>query len=389
MTSAAAPARAQVPPEEPIAFIDLGAQRRRIAREIDGAIAAVLEQGAYISGPQVREFERALAAFAGAKNAISCSNGTEALLLVLRALGIGSGDAVFVPAFTFAATAEVVALTGATPVFVDVDATTFNMDPGSLAAAVDATLREGRLAPRAVIPVDLFGQPADYRAVGTLAAQADLFVLADAAQSFGACFNNRRVGTLAPATTTSFFPAKPLGCYGDGGAILTDDDELAALLRSLCVHGKGVDKYDNVRIGTNARLDTLQAAILLEKLKIFPDEVEARAGVARRYAEGLGDIVQVPRLIPGASSVWAQYTLVLRERDQVQAALKAQGIPTQIYYPRPLNRQTAYRAFPSAPGGTSVSDRLSMSVLSLPMHPYLKPDVQDRIIAAVRNAVTV
>ncbi len=375
------------PAMAPIHFIDLQAQRARIKDRIDSAIQNVLARGAFIMGPEVQELEARLATFAGAKHCITCSNGTDALSLALRALGIGAGDAVFVPAFTFAATAEVVALCGATPVFADVLPDTFNIDPDSLDAAISKIIADGELRPRAVIPVDLFGQPADYRAVTTIAEQHRMAVIADAAQSFGATFDNRRVGTLGDLTTTSFFPAKPLGCYGDGGAVFTDDDEAATAMRSLRVHGKGNDKYDNVRIGLNARLDTLQAAILLEKLSIFPDEIEARQRVANRYSVALSDVAVTPALAPGSTSVWAQYTLRLDRRDDVQAALKAEDIPTAVYYPMPLNRQTAYRQFQVAPDGAPVSDRHSRQALSLPMHPYLEPDVQDRIIAVLRDVI--
>jgi dTDP-4-amino-4,6-dideoxygalactose transaminase len=368
-------------------FIDLQAQRARIAPKIDAAIARVLAHGAYVMGPEVARLEAALAEFAGVRHAVACSNGTDALILCLRALGIGPGDAVFVPAFTFAATAEAVVLVGATPVFVDVAEDDFNLDCASLEAAVDAVRKAGELRPKAVIPVDLFGQPADYRAIDAVAGRHKLAVIDDAAQSFGATYENRRVGTLALISATSFFPAKPLGCYGDGGAVFTDDDGLAELVRSLRSHGAGADKYDNARIGTNARLDTLQAAILLEKLAIFPDEIVRRQQVADRYSAALGKVARVPALKPGRTSVWAQYTLVLRDRDAVQARLKAAGVPSVVYYPRPLNAQAAFRGFPVAPGGAPASQRLSAAVLSLPMHPYLEPATQDRIVDLVMGAL--
>jgi dTDP-4-amino-4,6-dideoxygalactose transaminase len=369
-----------------IEFVDLAAQRRRIGPRMEEAILRVVRHGKYIMGPEVAELERQLAAFCEAKHVISCANGTDALALVLMAKGIKPRDAVFVPAFTFAATAEVVAWLGATPIFVDVEPDSFNLDPASFEAAIAAAAKLG-LTPRAVIPVDLFGQPADYRRIIPIAAEHDLFVLADAAQSFGAALDNRRVGTFGQATATSFFPAKPLGCYGDGGAIFTDDDDLAQVMRSLRVHGQGSDKYDNVRIGMNGRLDTMQAAILIEKLAVFEDEIVARQRVADRYNAGLADMVKVPRLAHGATSVWAQYTLVLDNRDQVAASLKAAGVPTAIYYPIPLSQQTGYRHYPSAPGGVPASEALSTKVLSLPMHPYLEPAVQDRIVAAMRQAL--
>jgi dTDP-4-amino-4,6-dideoxygalactose transaminase len=368
---------------KPIPFIDLQAQRARIAGGIDRAIARVLAHGQFILGPEVAELERRLATFCGAHHCITCANGTDALGLVLMAEGVRPGDAVFVPDFTFVATAEVVAWLGATPVFVDVLPDTFNIDPKSLARAIDWAKGEG-LRPRAVIPVDLFGQPADYGALLPVAEEAGLFVLSDAAQSFGASLGGARVGRFGLATATSFFPAKPLGCYGDGGAIFTDDDELAAVLRSLRVHGQGSDKYDNVRVGVNGRLDTLQAAILIEKLEIFADEIELRQKVASRYRASLGNQVATPFVMAGAQSVWAQYTIQTVRRDAVAASCKKAGVPTAIYYPLPLSRQTGYRDHPSAPGGTPVSARLAQEVVSLPMHPYLDAATQDRIVEAVR-----
>jgi dTDP-4-amino-4,6-dideoxygalactose transaminase len=378
----------------PIDFIDLKAQRRRLGDRIDRALARVLEHGQYIMGPEVRALEKALAAYTGAAHVITCSNGTDALVLALMAKGVGSGSAVIVPTFTFAATAEAVAFLGAVPIFADVSPESFNLDPASLDAAA-AMARALGLNPVAAIPVDLFGQPADYEALSAVAEIHGLWLLADAAQAFGGTLGGRCVGTLAPITTTSFFPAKPLGCYGDGGAVLTDNPEVAAILDSLRVHGKGGHKYDNARIGMNGRLDTLQAAILLEKLAIFPEEVEARDLSARRYAallDGvpLEGIVRTPVVAPGATSVWAQYTLVLDERiqrDAVAAAMKDVGVPTGVYYPLPLHRQTAYRNYPAAPGGLPVSDRLSRTVLSLPMHPYLDAVTQERVAAALRGAL--
>jgi len=321
---------------------------------------------------------------------VSCASGTDALLMVLMAKELGRGDAVLCPSFTFCATGEVVALTGATPVFVDVDAATFNMDPASLKRGIHSARRLG-LKPRAVITVDLFGQSADHDAIGAIAAAEGLFVLDDAAQAFGASYKGRRLGTEALATATSFFPAKPLGCFGDGGAIFTDDAELAHALRSVRVHGQGADKYDNVRLGLTARLDTMQAAILLEKLKIF-DDVAARNVVAERYARGLGNAVTVPHVAADRVSVWAQYTIRLPagvNRDGFAAALKAQGIPTAIYYPKSMHQQTAYRDFPVADGGLPVSEQLSADVISLPMHAYLDAPTQERVIEAVRGAAGV
>jgi dTDP-4-amino-4,6-dideoxygalactose transaminase len=371
-----------------IPFIDVAAQRRRLGRAIDDAIARVLAHCQFIQGPEVRALEAELAAFCGARHAIACSSGTDALRLVLMAWGVGPGDAVVCPAFTFCATAEVVALCGATPVMADVQPETFNLDPASCERAVTAAKKLG-LKPRAVIPVDLFGLPADHDGIAAIAAAHGLLVLDDAAQAFGAVNKGRKLGGLAAATATSFFPAKPLGCYGDGGAIFTDDDDLAARLKRLRVHGEGIDKYDAVEIGLTGRLDTIQAAILLEKLKIFPEEVIARGRAAARYAAGLADVATVPRVGNESNSVWAQYTLRLApgRRDALAAALKAQGIPTGIYYAKPLHRQAAYRRFPIAEGGLPASERLAEEVISLPMHAYLDEPVQDRIIAAVRRAL--
>jgi len=372
----------------PIPFIDVAAQRRRLGRRIDDAVARVLGHCQFILGPEVRELEAALAAFCGARHAVTCASGTDALLMVLMAKGIGPGDAVVCPSFTFCATAEVVALTGATPVFADVDEATFNIDPESAARAVEAA-RQAGLNPRMIIPVDLFGLPADFAAVTKLAAAEKLFVLDDAAQGFGGSVGNRKIGTLADATATSFFPAKPLGCYGDGGAVFTDDDEMRDLLVSVRVHGMGSDRYDNVRLGLTARLDTIQAAVLIEKLAIFPDEIDARNRVARRYAQHLSGVVTVPHVPQGLTSVWAQYTIRIKPgaRDAFAAALKAQGVPTAVYYPKPLHRQTAYSRFPADPKGLPVTDMLTGEVISLPMHAYLDDATQDRIIAAVHRAV--
>jgi dTDP-4-amino-4,6-dideoxygalactose transaminase len=372
----------------PIPFIDVAAQRRRLGRSVEDAIARVLDHCQFIMGPEVRALEADLAAFCGARHAVSCASGTDALVLVLMAKGIGPGDAVVCPSFTFTATAEVVALVGATPVFADVAEESFNLDPASLERAC-ATARECGLRPKAVIPVDLFGQPADYDPIERVARAEGLFVLDDAAQAFGATYKSRRIGAIADATATSFFPAKPLGCYGDGGAVLTDDGDLAQVMRSIRVHGEGRDKYDCVRIGLNGRMDTIQAAVLLEKLKIFPEEIVARERVAARYSAGLADLAAIPRLGEGVTSVWAQYTIRLApgRREALAAALQPQGIPTAIYYPIPLHRQEPYRRFPVAEGGAPVSERLAEEVVSLPMHAYLDEPTQDRIIVAVRRAL--
>jgi dTDP-4-amino-4,6-dideoxygalactose transaminase len=373
---------------EPIPFIDLAAQRRRLGKSIDEAVSRVLGHCQFINGPEVARLEAELASFSGAKHVVSCASGTDALLMVLMAKGIGRGDAVLCPSFTFCATGEAVALIGATPVFVDVDEITFNMDPASLKRGI-ATARRLGLKPKAVMPVDLFGQSADHESIGEIAEAEGLFVLDDAAQAFGASYKGRRLGTSGLATATSFFPAKPLGCFGDGGAIFTDDAELAETLRSIRVHGQGSDKYDNVRLGLTGRLDTIQAAILIEKLKIFEDEISARNRVAERYAQGLGNVVGIPRLAGGCTSVWAQYTIRLPkgcDRDAFAATLKAQGVPAAIYYSKSMHQQTAYRDFPVADGGLPVSEKLSADVISLPMHAYLEEPTQERIIKAVRGA---
>jgi dTDP-4-amino-4,6-dideoxygalactose transaminase len=366
----------------PIAFIDLQAQRRRLGAPLEAAIAAAVEGGQWILGPQVAQLEKDLAAFAGVKYAIACANGTDALLLVLRGWGIGPGDAVFVPAFTFAATAEVVALAGASPVFVDVLPDTFNMDPASLEAAIALVKKDGKLKLKAVMPVDLFGQPVDYDALAPIAAREGLKMLCDTAQGFGGLLHGKRAGAIGDAAATSFFPAKPLGCFGDGGACFTNDDGLRDLLLSLRMHGQGADRYEHVHVGYNSRLDTIQAAILIEKLKIFPEEIEARERVAGRYNAAFAghNGIVTPRVIADAQSTWAQYTLKVSDRTKFQAGMKERGVPTAVYYPIPLSRQKAYGHFPSAP--IPVSEALSVQVVSLPMHPYLDEATQDRIVAA-------
>jgi len=368
---------------QPILFIDLQAQRRRLGAPLDEAIKRAVEGGQWILGPQVAQFERDIAQWAGVKHAIACANGTDALLLVLRAWGIGPGDAVFVPAFTFAASGEVVALAGAVPVFVDVLPDTFNMDPVSLEAAIAMVKKQGALTPKAVMPVDLFGQPADYRSLAPIVRREGLKMLCDTAQGFGGVMDGKRTGSIGDAAATSFFPAKPLGCYGDGGACFTNDDDLKDKLLSLRMHGQGSDRYEHVAIGLNSRLDTIQAAILIEKLKIFEDEIEKRNAVARRYSEAFAgsNRIKTPPVIEGATSTWAQYTLQVADRKTFQQKLKDAGVPSVVYYPIPLSRQPAYAGFPSVP--TPVSEALSSQVVSLPMHPYLDEETQDRVIAAV------
>ncbi|MDE0944955.1 MAG: DegT/DnrJ/EryC1/StrS family aminotransferase [Alphaproteobacteria bacterium] len=367
-------------------FVDLAEQQRRIRSDLDLRIAKVLDHGGYILGPEVAELEAALAALASCRHAITVSSGTDALLALLMAKGIGPGDGVFLPSFTFTATAEVVLQCGATPVFVEVDPQTFNMDPDHLGEMIAETKRQGDLRPAAVIPVDLFGQPADYQSISKLAGDNELFVLGDAAQSFGASYHNRAVGSLVEATATSFYPAKPLGCYGDGGAIFTDDDELAAICVSLRAHGQGEGRYDIVRLGLNARMDTMQAAVLLSKLTIFEDEIQRRRYVAAHYNKRLAGLVETPVQMPGAASIWAQYTIKLPHRDAVAAQLREQGIPTQIYYPLPMHLQPAYAPYGQGVGSLPVSEQLCQEVLALPMHPYLDEATIDRICDALVEA---
>jgi dTDP-4-amino-4,6-dideoxygalactose transaminase len=368
---------------DPIAFIDLQAQRRRLGAPLEAAIKAAVEGGQWILGPQVAQFEKDIAQWTGVKHAIACANGTDALLLILRAWGIGPGDAVFVPAFTFAASAEVVALAGASPVFVDVLPDTFNMDPASLETAIALVKKSGALKAKAVMPVDLFGQPADYDALEPIIRREGLKLLCDTAQGFGGLLHGRRAGAIGDAAATSFFPAKPLGCYGDGGACFTNDDALKDKLLSLRMHGQGSERYEHVQVGMNSRLDTIQAAILIEKLKIFGEEIEQRNAVAQRYSDAFAgsNRIKTPVVIEGAVSTWAQYTLQVADRPKFQAGMKDRGVPTAVHYPIPLSRQPAYAAYPGAPA--PVSEALSGHVVSLPMHPYLEKLVQDRVIAAV------
>jgi len=370
-----------IPMRRPIEFIDLGRQQRRIRDRLDAAVARVLDHGAYIMGPEVGELERRLSAFCGAKHTLSCANGTDALVLALMAKGLKPGEAVIVPSFTFCATAEAVAMLGGVPVFADVLEDTYNLDAESLKAAI-LTAREQGLALAGVITVDIFGQPCDYDAIEPVVRENGLWLVCDAAQAFGAVYRGRPVGTLGDLTTTSFFPAKPLGCYGDGGAVFTDDDETMAVLKSLRVHGQGSDKYDNVRIGMNGRLDTVQAAILIEKLAIFAEELEARAQVADRYDALLPPDLARPALLPGCTSAWAQYTLRSGSRDALMKRLKENGVPSAIYYAKPLHRQKAYQHYPVAGGALPVTDRLMETVFSLPMHPYLTDEDQRHVAGA-------
>ena len=379
-----------------IPFIDLQAQRVRLGGKIEAAVAEAVVGGAWVMGPQVRQFETDLAAFGQARHALGCANGTDALALPLMAWGIGRGDAVFVPSFTFAATAEVVPWFDAEPVFVEVDEKTYNMSPAALEAAIDGIKAEGRLTPRVVIAVDLFGQPADYPAIKAICDKHGLKLISDSAQGFGCTIDGAHPLKWADVTTTSFFPAKPLGCYGDGGAVLTDDDELAQLMDSIRVHGKAVavdlkdrvfdhdPKYLNMRIGLNSRLDTIQAAVLIEKLKVFGQEIEWRNAAAARYNAGLRPHVSaVPDVPAGNISNWAQYTIEHPDRDDLAAHLKAHDIPTAVYYPIPLHLQPAYEHYPRGAGGLPVTERLKDVVISLPMHSDLDAATQDRIVAAV------
>lgn len=377
---------------QPMQFIDLKTQLELIRPQIDAAIKRVLDHGAFIMGPEVHELERQLSEFCGVQHAISCANGTDALGLGLMAKNVGPGDAIFVPSFTFAATAEVVSWVGATPVFIDSLEDTYNMDPKSLEQGITQAQKLG-LKPAGIIPVDLFGQPADYDTIQAIADEHNLWIMADGAQSFGASYKGRNVGNIGDMATTSFFPAKPLGCYGDGGAIFTNDDELAAILKSLRVHGQGSDKYDNVRIGMNGRLDTIQAAILIEKLKIFHDELIARQKAADAYSEALTGIVKVPHVIDGATSAWAQYTVVLPEhidRSKLMSNLKEAGIPTMVYYVKPLHLQTAYKHYPTATGDAlPICENLSERVLSLPISGYVGGDEAFTVIQELKRMIQV
>ena len=357
-------------------FRDLAKQYQVLKSDIDNAMLNVASGAHYIMGPQVKELEQELAAYTGVKHCLTCANGTDALTLALKAWGIGPGDAVFVPDFTFFASAEVVALEGATPIFVDVDDTTFNVDVTSLEKAIVQTLAEGKLTPKVIVAVDLFGLPANYPQVKSVAQKYNLLILEDGAQGFGGSINGQKACSFGDIATTSFFPAKPLGCYGDGGAVFTNNDEWAQLMNSYRVHGKGTDKYDNVRIGMNSRLDTMQAAILQVKLHAFDKEVESVNEAARHYTELLKDKVKTPVIPEGFGSSWAQYTIQLpteEKRNALQAALKEAGIPSMVYYPKPMHQQTAFQNT-IQPAGCScdVAERLCGTVLSLPMHPYME-----------------
>lgn len=354
-----------------IQFIDLAAQYQHLKTKIDQRIQTVLDHGHYIMGPEVQELEQELAKYVGVKHAITCANGTDALTLAMMVLDIKAGDAVFCPTFTFFATAEVIAYEGATPVFVDSDEATFNICPVDLEKRIQAIIADGKLTPKAIIAVDLFGLPANYPEIQKIADKYHLKLVEDAAQGFGGSIDGKRAGSFGDIATTSFFPAKPLGCYGDGGAIFTNNDEYAELLKSYRVHGKGKDKYDNIRIGMNSRLDTIQAAVLLEKLAEFPTELINRNKAADSYEKTLSDKYQTPKVPKGYVSSWAQYTLVSANRDAEMAAYKEQGIPTMIYYGTCMHEQTAFSQLGYQAGDFPIAERMAKSVFSLPMHPYM------------------
>jgi UDP-2-acetamido-2-deoxy-ribo-hexuluronate aminotransferase len=370
-----------------IEFTGLNQQKSLLRSNIDARIARVLDHGQFIMGPEVAELERNLQSFCGAKHAIAVANGTDALQIALMAGGIGHGDAVLVPSFTYTATAEVILILGAIPIFVEVDESTFNIDCVKMEQAYTKAKSNGH-RPRAIIAVDLFGLPADWKKLNAFATANDLFLIADAAQSFGARLaDGSAVGTLAPITTTSFFPAKPLGCYGDGGAIFTDDDDLAEIMRSTRVHGQGKAKYETVRIGMNSRLDTIQAAILLSKLEIFGEEVKKRNAIADQYEQALSNLIETPRKPEGVTSAWAQYTIKIDDRDSLQAKLKEHGVPTAVYYPLPMHLQKAYVAYGAGEGSMPLSEKLSKRVLSLPMNPYASNEDVEVVIAAMRSTL--
>jgi UDP-2-acetamido-2-deoxy-ribo-hexuluronate aminotransferase len=370
-----------------VPFVDLKAQYARLKPQIAEAIQEVLDDGRYVLGPAVARLEAELAEYCGVRHAISCASGTDAIFMPLLAYGIGPGDAVFVPSFTFTASAEVILLAGASPVFVDVEADSFNIDLADLERRISETRSQGKLKPKAIVAVDLFGLPADWNGLNKVAERDGLHLISDAAQSFGGVYHNRRVGSLAPVSGTSFFPSKPLGCYGDGGAIMTDDDDLAEILKSIRVHGAGSHRYEVVRIGINGRLDSIQAAILSVKLSVFDDELEARERVARVYDEELRDVVTVPKRSDGLQSAWAQYTIKTDRRAAVQEKLAEAGIPTMIYYPQPMHLQAPYAPYGGGEGSLPVSETICDEVMSLPMHPYLSEDDAARIAMSVREAL--
>ncbi len=372
-------------------FIDLKAQYAKLKDKIDNNIKNVISNANFINGPEVKELEEKLASYVGRKYCVTCGNGTDALTIAMRVLDVKPGDAVFVPTFTFYSTSEVVSLEGATPIFVDVDERTFNMDSQKLEKAIKQVIAEGKLQPKAIIPVDLFGQVANFPEILKIAEKYNLLVVEDGAQGFGGEINGKKACSFGDISTTSFFPAKPLGCYGDGGAIFTDDEEMYKTMLSLRVHGKGSFKYENVRVGYNSRLDTIQAAVLLPKLEAFETyELEDRNKFAKQYTEELKDIVKTPVVPEGYVSSWAQYTLIMEseeERNFVQAKLKEAGIPTMVYYPIPLHKQVVYKGYQFNVEDLKVAENLSTCVLSVPMHPYMTVEQVKTISEAIKNAV--
>ena len=371
----------------PTRFIDLKTQYQRLQVDIDAGIRRVLDHGAYIMGPEISELEAGLSAFCGARHSIACSSGTDALLLGLMACEVGPGDAVFTTPFTFFATAEVIAILGATPVFVDIDARTFNIDPVKLDQAIRRVASAGRLTPRGIIPVNLFGLPADYDAINAIAADHQMFVLEDTAQGFGGEYKGRMSGSLGDISATSFYPPKPLGCYGDGGAVFTSDDALADKIRSIRVHGEGADKYDNIRIGLNARMDSIQAAVLLPKLAVFAEEITQRQRVARNYSAALAGLVETPCVSADCKSVWAQYSVLSDHRQSIRSALAACHIPTVIYYPVPCHLSPALEYLGYRPGDMPVAENVSGRIFSLPMHPYIKDGFAGQVAEIISDAV--
>lgn len=370
-------------------FRDLKTQYSRLKEQIDKEIANVISNTSFISGSQVSQLEQKLAEYTGRKHCITCGNGTDALTLALMAWGIGKGDAVFVPDFTFFASGEAPAYAGAVPVFVDIDPKTYNMSPQSLQNAIEQTIRDGRLTPKAVIAVDLFGQPADYDKIEPIAKEYSLLLLEDAAQGFGGDIRGRKACSFGDISATSFFPAKPLGCYGDGGAVFTNNDEWAELIRSYRIHGKGADKYDNIRIGMNSRLDTIQAAVLLVKLKAFQEyELTDINHAARKYTDRLQDFVQVPYIKEGFYSSWAQYSILLadkEQRDGLKKHLQKNDIPAMIYYPKPMHSQKAFQGLECQVTDLSVAEEVCSRIISLPIHPYLKEEELEEVVRAVRD----
>lgn len=370
-------------------FIDLKKQYQELKSKIDKNVLTVMSEGRFIGGEEVRTLQVELAEYCGVKHCLTCANGTDALTIALRCFGIGKGDAVFVPSFTFFSSAETVALEGATCIFVDVEERTFNIDADKLDKAIAKVISEGELKPKCVVAVDLFGQPADFMKIRKIADKYGIKILEDGAQGFGGSINDKRACSFGDISTTSFFPAKPLGCYGDGGAIFTNDDEYYELMSSLAVHGKGKYKYDNVRIGYNSRLDTIQAAILLPKLEAFKEyELKARNAVAAKYTDALKDDFTTPFVPRGFESSWAQYTLILDSEEQrikMQAAMKERGVPTMVYYPIPMHKQTAFKNLRTDYCDLSVSEKLCDTVLSIPMHPYLDEDAIDVVVRALKE----